>query len=355
MDKRVSIIIPVYKAEKYVHEAIDSVIEQDYVQKELLLIDDGSPDSSGEICDDYASRYDWIKAIHIPNGGVGNARNTGVESATGEYVLFIDADDRLDGADVITKLVKCAAKQNADIVCGSFRIFTEQNVSRTNYHHLSSPEEVKDVDFRFRGYFQYGHLGFVWGKLYRKQFLCDHSLSMGKYVFLEDKLFNMQCTACRPRYDFVEESVYLYRTNEESVSFKYKEDFIDVWTGAAKEFHDFLMKRKMSEQYRDMICFHIFLGVFSLAKQETFFQKNKVTSVWKALKAYASDEFCRSCFRDFAKGRYLNKISSTAWKIVIRVVSVFVWMRAYYLLALGMTILIGSKIDQKIIGRKYNG
>lgn len=92
-----SVIIPVYNVEPYLHRCIDSVIAQDMGDEiELLLVDDGSKDASGAICDEYASKYNWIHVFHISNGGVGNARNYGVEHVQGEYFTFIDSDDFLD-------------------------------------------------------------------------------------------------------------------------------------------------------------------------------------------------------------------------------------------------------------------
>ena len=92
-----SVIIPVYNVEPYLHRCIDSVIAQDMSDEiELLLVDDGSKDASGAICDEYASKYSWIHAFHIPNGGVGNARNYGIEHVQGEYFTFIDSDDFID-------------------------------------------------------------------------------------------------------------------------------------------------------------------------------------------------------------------------------------------------------------------
>ena len=92
-----SVIIPVYNVEPYLHRCIDSVIAQDMGNEiELLLVDDGSKDASGAICDEYASKYSWIHAFHISNGGVGNARNYGIERVRGEYFTFVDSDDFLD-------------------------------------------------------------------------------------------------------------------------------------------------------------------------------------------------------------------------------------------------------------------
>ena len=92
----ISIIVPVYKAEKHLSECIDSIISQTYENFELILIDDGSPDNSGKICDEYAEKDKRIRAIHKENGGVSSARNTGLDNASGEYITFIDSDDFVD-------------------------------------------------------------------------------------------------------------------------------------------------------------------------------------------------------------------------------------------------------------------
>lgn len=90
---KVSIIVPVYKAEKYLNRCIDSILAQTFTDWELLLIDDGSTDRSGDICDEYAKKDTRIRVFHKENGGVSSARNLGLDSAQGEWVTFIDADD----------------------------------------------------------------------------------------------------------------------------------------------------------------------------------------------------------------------------------------------------------------------
>ena len=90
---KVSIIVPVYNVEKYVERCIESIIKQSYKNLEIILIDDGSKDNSGKICDEYAEKDNRIKVIHKKNGGLSDARNTGLNIADGEYICFIDSDD----------------------------------------------------------------------------------------------------------------------------------------------------------------------------------------------------------------------------------------------------------------------
>ena len=88
-----SVIVPVYNAEKYLHKCVDSILSQTYRDFELLLVDDGSPDQCGRICDAYATQDPRVKVIHKPNGGVSEARNVGLDQAKGNYISFIDPDD----------------------------------------------------------------------------------------------------------------------------------------------------------------------------------------------------------------------------------------------------------------------
>ena len=93
MENKVSVIIPVYKVEKYLEKCIDSVINQSYSNLEIILVDDGSPDNCGKICDKYAKKDNRIRVIHKTNGGLSDARNNGIKIATGNYIAFIDSDD----------------------------------------------------------------------------------------------------------------------------------------------------------------------------------------------------------------------------------------------------------------------
>lgn len=94
-DFKISVIIPIYNAEKYLHRCIDSILSQSYCNLEILLIDDGSKDASGNICDQYAIKDRRVKVFHKENGGASNARNTGLDHCSGEWISFVDADDYL--------------------------------------------------------------------------------------------------------------------------------------------------------------------------------------------------------------------------------------------------------------------
>ena len=101
---RFSVILPIYKVEKYLAECVDSILKQSFSDYEIILVDDGSPDTSGAICDEYAKKDARVRVIHKKNGGLSDARNAGFEIACGEYVVFIDSDDYVTDADFLKKI-----------------------------------------------------------------------------------------------------------------------------------------------------------------------------------------------------------------------------------------------------------
>ena len=112
----VSIIVPVYKAEKYIHRCIDSLLAQTYKNIEVVLVDDGSPDNCGKICDEYASKDSRVKVFHQQNRGVSAARNTGLAHIKGEWITFVDADDKVT-EDYIEKLMS----KDGDWIIGGYK------------------------------------------------------------------------------------------------------------------------------------------------------------------------------------------------------------------------------------------
>ena len=131
---KISIIIPVYNKSKYLKNILQEISGQTFHDFECLLIDDGSKDGSGEICDEFASIDKRFKVFHIPNGGVSHARNLGLDNANGEYVTFIDADDEIY-KDYIENLYDCATKSEADIVISGYEKFWDNNDKTVVIHH----------------------------------------------------------------------------------------------------------------------------------------------------------------------------------------------------------------------------
>ena len=188
-----SVIIPVYNVENYLSRCIDSLLAQNYVDLEILLIDNGSGDQSGQICEDYATQFSNITAYHIPNKGVGSARNFGLSKAKGEFICFVDADDYLVGnlfSDVESQL-----DSQLDLVVFSYYNSIEKNLSEIDRSAKILPTEGKKDKSDFIALFQELWLTdmmyTVWNKIYRKEFLEEHQIVFESYELGEDVRFNL--------------------------------------------------------------------------------------------------------------------------------------------------------------------
>lgn len=349
----VSIVIPVYKTEEFLEECVESVLNQAYANLEIILVDDESPDKSPEICDRLSREHQNILVIHKKNQGLGMARNSGMEKASGKYILFLDSDDKLDGEHAVELLVRKAQEKDADITVGSFRRFNKSFVSEKNWHHLKEGEYTRTADFRFKGFYQYGHLAYDWGKLYKMDFLREHELVCPAYPFTQDKAHNMRCCFWNPTYAFIDESVMLYRVNEDSVTFKYKKNMEGVWISIARDFMQYQLEHGRKGYLADLAAFHIFFGAFFLVKQELQPNQAGWRGARRALKQYGKDPFVRSAMRALAKGKFVRKIDSTAWKIVIWGGSVLFSLHAYSLMAAGIALLRMLQVDSKITKARY--
>ncbi|MEX1307565.1 MAG: glycosyltransferase family 2 protein, partial [Eubacteriales bacterium] len=127
MNKKVSIIIPIYNVERYIDQCVKCVLDQSYVFTEVILSDDGSTDSSGAICDDWAKKDKRIKVIHDENRGASMARNRGIDLATGNYIIFLDSDDYWEGENVLAEMMAQLEQSDADmLVFGYSKLFEPQ-------------------------------------------------------------------------------------------------------------------------------------------------------------------------------------------------------------------------------------
>lgn len=180
-DALISVIIPIYKVEQYLKRCVDSVLNQSYENLQIILVDDGSPDMCGEICDMIADQDRRIKVIHKMNGGLSDARNAGMEYATGDYILFIDSDDYID-RDMIKYLYNCISDSNADIALCSYDIFDESGIHNAvefqvenEYIELTGEEAAKRLMFLHEP-----QMVVAWNKLTKRKLWEDKIFPVGK-------------------------------------------------------------------------------------------------------------------------------------------------------------------------------
>ena len=208
----ISIIVPVYNVEKYLNKCVESIIENTYKKIEIILVDDGSTDKSGEMCDELSERDSRIKVIHKLNGGLSSARNAGLEIATGEYISFVDSDDYI-APIMYERMMDAAIKNNADIIqCGVYKV-SETGVVSTAF-------EVQDwcckgTDILDYFYAMHKIPVMVCNKLFRKSIIGSHRMMLGRNnednIFIIDVLQELRCVVS------VHEQYYYYLTRSNSI------------------------------------------------------------------------------------------------------------------------------------------
>lgn len=164
----ISVIVPIYKVEPYLHKCVDSILAQTYQQLEVILVDDGSPDGCGAICDGYAAADPRVRVVHKPNGGLSDARNAGMKIMTGRYVGFVDSDDWIE-PDMYETLLDLLLYYDADMAFGGVSDDVEQNgiVTTVNTSHYPNAPFAEDNVSAMRRYF-HGSWA-AWDKLYRAE------------------------------------------------------------------------------------------------------------------------------------------------------------------------------------------
>ena len=213
MDKKLSFILPIYKVEAYLPQCVDSILSQATQDCEILLVDDGSPDGCGAICDAYAQKYEMIRVIHKENGGLSSARNAGFDQATGEYVLFVDSDDYIEPGSV-EKLLRWIGSGGADVgFLLSRKVYPDgsseplgENLRREEICGKSRDQVLRYLATRPK------FPASAWGKIYRRAFLMEHGFRYPDDRRLsEDLQYSLDLFLTADTFDYLDFPYYCYR------------------------------------------------------------------------------------------------------------------------------------------------
>ena len=271
----ISIIIPVYKVEEYLEKCIESVLKQTYTNLQIILVDDGSPDNCGKICDEYAKKDPRIEVIHKVNGGLSDARNVGIAKAKGKYIGFVDSDDYIkeDMYEILINLIK---KYDADVsICNLYDVIDGKEYIRNNENGIqeySRLEILKEVllDKNIQSY--------AWNKLYKKELFDEIKYPIGKkyedigttfYVF---EKCNKIVVTSKPEYYYLKRSDSLVNNVTESTVLDYTDIIIQRYLYTQKNIEEL---RKYNNYYlaKTLITAHNdieLLGSISEKMQEKY-------------------------------------------------------------------------------------
>lgn len=236
-NNKLSFIIPVYNSEKYVEKCVNSIISQSKNEFEIILVDDGSKDNSGMICDNISKNDPRVKVIHQENKGICGARDTGIRAASGEWLCFVDNDDIVasDAVDFIFS----SMDDSCDIIYFGFdefskeenilekeielkeRVFKDKEIEKLQWDCLCRYSDNKPL-------INYRLLTTPWGKIYKHDFLTNNNLMFIEDMKREEDVsFNLMCLACTKKVKYIEKIIYHYRIFIESESHSYKTNIIN--------------------------------------------------------------------------------------------------------------------------------
>ena len=192
----ISVIIPVYKTEKYLETALNSVLNQTYKDVEVILVDDGSPDNCPQLCDELASKYTCVKAIHKENGGLSSARNAGVEEAKGEYLFFLDSDDAIEET-TLADMVEIAEREKSDAVLPNtyYKVFEDSDKKELAYHFSENLFESNPRDYAIEILIGKARGHRSTAVLYRTSVIIDNNIRFPLGYIAEDFFFMMDFMA----------------------------------------------------------------------------------------------------------------------------------------------------------------
>lgn len=246
MNPLVSIIVPVYNVENHIHKCLNSLLHQTYNNYEILLVNDGSTDKSGIICDDYQRSFSNIKVFHLDNNGVSSARNFGIEQCDGEFIQFVDSDDFVT-ENYIKNMIDYI-KPNTDIVIGGINVYTKNQMKyslisqlKTNKSGNYYKNNLGDV---FDNLLDNAYINYCYGKLYRKSVLIKNKIRFKENMSLgEDTIFVLDVLRVSENIYICESAHYNYLIHGySSLTYKYRQDKFNILNDLIKVIHSFCIQ-----------------------------------------------------------------------------------------------------------------
>ena len=282
--KKVSVIVPVYDVEKYLPKCLDSIVGQTYKNLEIICVNDGTPDNSGEIIRSYMERDERIKVVNKENGGLSSARNAGIKVATGDYIVFVDADDWID-INTVEAAVNAAENEGFDMVMWGYtreyksgpeekhifnsdrsfnkdetRFFVHRRMAGLLKEELAEPENADSICT-------------AWGKLYNTKKIQDNNLEFTdtKIIGTEDVLFNIYYFGLVDNCKFINKPFNHYRKdNETSLTRRNKPRLFEQWSTLYSKMFDYIKENPIccSEEFEAALYNRVCLSMIGLGLNE---------------------------------------------------------------------------------------
>lgn len=293
---KLSVIVPCYNVEEFIRECLNSLVNQTYKNIEVIMVDDGSPDNTGTILDEYDKKYTNFHAIHTENGGLSAARNAGLPYITGEYMAFVDSDDVvLENAYEL--LIGSLMQTGSEMASGFVQRFNSHRVYSSGLHKKAIPETILKTNINESTFLVYDTT--AWNKVYKSELFLNNNLRFPVGLTYEDIPVSMQLHLLAKSVDVIAEPVYLWRVRESSnQSITQKRESLKLFndrTKTVKMAQDAIEKLGGSAELKEAFNFKVldldiamYLNSFQSANEETLFKFQK--AVYKFLRDYNLDD-----------------------------------------------------------------
>lgn len=273
MSYLVSIIMPTYNNDSTISASIESVIQQTYKNWELLVINDGSIDETEEIVSEFAARDSRIKLVSIPNGGVSNARNTGIQMAAGKYIMFVDADDLYMDFSLF-EMVSAIEDQEVDLACGGYELI-ENNRDKSNSKIKTNPIGTWDIRNMYESIFEMQRnqtFNTVWNKIFKREIIVKNNILMDVTCDIgEDLLFVIEYLKYCSKVVLLDKIIYRYYFLDSGLSKKNRDNIFEIRIDQLNQLLSFYNERMYDRTYLyDEYLRMCYLSIAEINRKESY-------------------------------------------------------------------------------------
>lgn len=307
--EKISIVVPVYQTSQYLNACLDSLAQQTYRNLEVIVVDDGSKDESGDICDNVADKDHRFKVIHQKNQGVSTARNNGLKFCTGEYIMFVDSDDWLEPCCCESALRKIR-ESKSDICFFEMHVIKNTDKKDTKalvaLNQLTTKTELLRLIIPFRDGDSVDDMVFYgpYCKLFKRDVIFGLSFLTG-LRYGEDAIFNFEAVHVADSYCFLHEHLYYYRKNESSTTASFKQDRLEQSIIRLKYTYNLICMAEQCEELK-LTYYQMFTNINFWLMEKMFSGKSKSFKLsWTEFWKLADDEVLRKIWKEIhSKGKH---------------------------------------------------
>ena len=311
--------MPVYKVEKYIDQCMETVLNQTYSNLEIILIDDGSPDNCGKICDEYQKKDSRVKVIHKKNGGAPAARNDALKIATGQWIAYVDPDDWIE-KEAFEEAMKVAHRDDSDIVI--FNTYINEDDKQIEMQAFPNDFVTEDREFiqklqlsslskKYTPLLQNWSQGFPWDKIYRARFTQEHNILWPTNVKAnDDVIYTIHAFQYAKKVSYINKTFYHYRMNPQSIGHKYMPDRVKVDHDIYEEMYRIKEEYGLGEDYAAALYTRIMQNVWLSLGRCFFHEENKksLSEKFKDISNMLNDVYIEEAFAKVDKSKLDKRV-----------------------------------------------